>query len=316
MRRWARHQVNEKTSESNAVRVVVPKKPKKKGIRRFVDVFIPHGGDPVLEIVRKSVFAVALMVLVGSLGYLGYELVYAPISNGNRYTTLVDDYTPDNPAPYPPGDYPAGMDDALKLLYSKNSDLRGWITYKSNFANDFLKINYPIVYSGDNDYYLHHDFYKAANAYGCLFFDKNNKLNSPADMNKALIIYGHDMVNGQMFAGLNKLIFNLANARSAPVITMNTLYEKGEYKVFSVMVLTGDVNQEAFFNAWRTSFSSGDFTQFVADVRARSMYDYSQVVDVGSDDQLLILSTCTVKSTVGFDNGRLVVVARKVRPGE
>ena len=46
------------------------------------------------------------------------------------------------------------------------------------------------------------------------------------------------------------------------------------------------------------------------------MWDFEKAVDVQADDDILILSTCTAESAVHFDDGRLAVFARKVRPGE
>jgi hypothetical protein len=54
---------------------------------------------------------------------------------------------------------------------------------------------------------------------------------------------------------------------------------------------------------------------FVANIRARSVYDFNSV-DINPDDQLLVLSTCTATSNAKFKDGRCVVVARRVRNGE
>ena len=51
-------------------------------------------------------------------------------------------------------------------------------------------------------------------------------------------------------------------------------------------------------------------------MRARSIWDFENAVDIQADDELLILSTCTTVSGVHFDNGRVAVIGRKVRPGE
>ena len=82
------------------------------------------------------------------------------------------------------------------------------------------------------------------------------------------------------------------------------------------MLLNVDTKDGPYFDYLRTSFSSdSDFMNFVANVRARSIYDINDV-DVTSSDQLLILSTCTAESGAHFEDGRCVVVARRVRDGE
>ena len=292
----------------------------------ILDGVIPHKGDRVLEIVRKCVFVIALMTLVGSLSYLAYDMVFIPVSSEKLYTELSQAYDPDNPAPLPPGsdDFPflEGMDESFKRLYMENTDLRGWIRYGSSMKDDFLKIDYPITRGIDNEYYLTHDFYKAVNKNGCVFFDQRNTIDTPADTNKLTIVYGHNMASGLMFAGLNKFVSTsrgLNYIKSAPVITMNTLFEKAQYKVFAVMVVNTEERDGPPFYYLNTGreFSSDDaFMRYVDEIRARSLFDFDKAVDVRADDELLVLSTCTTKSGVHFDDGRLAVVARKVRPGE
>lgn len=120
-----------------------------------------------------------------------------------------------------------------------------------------------------------------------------------------------------MFTYLNKLITkpNKNYARSAPTMTMNTIYEQATYKVFAVMVVNNDAADGEPFRYLRTDFTDdNDFLRFVAEIRARSVYDYDSV-DVRADDELLMLSTCNGTSQVHFDDGRTVVIARQGAPG-
>lgn len=294
--------------------------------RKFTDALldmlgnvVPKKGDAPLEIVRKCVFLIALLVLIGSVSYIVYDMVIVPANNDRLYGTLDEMYDPNNPAAvldkYKDFPFPEGIDDAFKNIYPINTELRGWIKYNSNAKNDFLKISYPILYSGDNDKYLTKDFYENNNKNGALFFDKRNVIDTPASHNKVSIIYGHNMASGQMFSGINKFLNSVYNVRSAPLITMNTLYHRNEYKVFAVVMIDNAEKESRYrFNYLRTDFSGdADFLNFVNELRAHSIYDYNSV-DVTADDDLLILSTCTNKSVL--DDGRLAVVARRVRDGE
>ena len=86
--------------------------------------------------------------------------------------------------------------------------------------------------------------------------------------------------------------------------------------VFAVMLLNTREKDGPMFQYLRTSFADDqDYMNFIAEIRARSIYDFNGV-DVQSSDELLIMSTCTTKSGAHFDEGRCVVVARKVRQGE
>ncbi len=298
----------------------VARRPVKEVLLDMLCSVIPRKGDAPLEIVRKCVFIVALLVLIGSVSYIIYDMVYVPANNRSVYGGLSEMYDPDNPAPLNPEyedfNYPPGMDDAFKNLYPLNTDLRGWMTYTANTKNDFLKIDYPILWSGDNEKYLYEDFYgNKMNKNGALFFDQRNVIDSPESYNKVLIVYGHNMASGQMFSGLNKFMNSVNNVRSAPLITMNTLYHKNQYKVFAVILVDdAEKNQRYRFNYLRTRFNDDtDFLNYINEIRAHSMYDYNSV-DVNADDELLVLSTCTNSRVL--EDGRLAVIARRVRDGE
>lgn len=296
--------------------------------RRFLDRVlyilggaIPHRGDSALEIVRKCVFMVALITLIASLSYIVNDMAIQPIYSNIVYDSLRGLYDPDNPAEPPsvdefdPSLYPEGISDAFKALYAKNTDIRGWMTY-TDTNGSWLNIDYPVMYSGDNSYYLTHNFNKNKQKDGALFFDERNHIDSPSSQNKALIVYGHNMASGHMFAKLNDFLKSLQKVRSAPLISLDTLYEQAEYKVFAVMLLNTRTEDGPYFDYLRTDFSSDkSFMDFVANIRARSLYTYGDV-DVDPDDQLLILSTCTAPSGAKFEDGRCVVVARRVRKGE
>ena len=134
----------------------------------------------------------------------------------------------------------------------ENNDLRGYLKYTSTMGKNLFEIDYPVLQTGDNDYYLDHDFYKTKNKQGALFFDYRNNITLGAK-NKNLIIYGHNLSTGQMFTYLNKLITkpNKNYARSAPTMTMNTIYEQATYKAVSYTHLTRPTNREVE-NTWIT----------------------------------------------------------------
>ena len=279
--------------------------------------YLPSRDDTPGGIVRKCAFLLALVVLVASLGYIIADVLVLPMQNEQLYTGLKEVYHPENSEVVEDetGNYPAGMLASFRELYDRNDEVRGWISYHATGNKDFLKIDYPIMFSGDNDKYLTRDFNEKKNKNGALFFDKNNKLNSAEDGNKSLIVYGHNMASGQMFAGLNKFIGSVSNARAATEITMSTLYENNTYQVFAVLITDEDEVAKWYFNTRRTQFTSDeDFLGFVQRLRDRSLFDYP--VEVTAEDELLVLSTCTAKSTAKIKDGRLVVVARKLRPGD
>lgn len=81
----------------------------------------------------------------------------------------------------------------FSLLREQNPDIIGWI-----YCAD-TPINYPIVQSEDNEYYLYRLPDGTSNASGSIFADFRN-LADFSDPNT--MIYGHNMKNGSMFASL------------------------------------------------------------------------------------------------------------------
>ncbi|MDD2417511.1 MAG: sortase [Oscillospiraceae bacterium] len=294
--------------------------------RRFVDRIalslggvVPKRGDSPLEVIRKCIFVTAFITLVISLTYIVNEMVLIPLDNSQTYKNISKLYDPDNPVPppanFPEGDYPTGIKDTFKALYAQNQQVRGWMKY-SDSNNKWLNINYPVMFSGDNSYYLNHDFQKSNNKNGALFFDQRTNLETKDAANRVLIIYGHNMASGQMLSPLNKLMSNHNYMRSAPMISLNTLYDERQYQVFSVMLLSTRAQDGPYFDYIRTVFSGDDdYMNFVSNIRARSIYDFNGV-DVGPQDELLVLSTCTAVSNAHFKDGRCVVIARRVRDDE
>jgi sortase B len=90
----------------------------------------------------------------------------------------------------------AGIDDLTinwEALKTINPDIVGWIMIPGTV------INYPIVQAGDNDFYLNHLADKTPSDTGAVFLDYEN---DPAIADRNNIIYGHNLLDGSMFASL------------------------------------------------------------------------------------------------------------------
>ena len=85
--------------------------------------------------------------------------------------------------------------DKVKELQQENTDIKGWVRI------DDTKINYPLLQTTNNDYYLTHNYKKEKSSYGSIFINSNCDIKNE---NANVIIYGHDMQDGQMFKDLLK----------------------------------------------------------------------------------------------------------------
>ena len=159
-------------------------------------------------------------------------------------------------------------------LKSINSDTVGWL----KVAN--TNVNYPVVQTTDNDYYLNYNFYKRKNYNGWIFMDYRNSIET---LNDNTIIYGH---NGTMFGSLkNTLKEKWYKNPTNQIISFNTLYAKLRYKIFAIYVTTPD------FDYLVNNYMSDDnYTKFLEEIKARSIYDFN--VEVTNEDKILTLSTC------------------------
>ena len=80
------------------------------------------------------------------------------------------------------------------------------------------------------NFYLKHGFDKEYSDYGCPYVQEDCDVQEPSDN---LVIYGHHMSNGSMFAHLEK--FKSKDFWSEHrIITFNTLTDKQEYEIVAV----------------------------------------------------------------------------------
>ncbi len=293
-----------------------------RAIVRTLCAVIPIAGDSKREWIRKIALLAALLVFIGSAAYLIDDLLLQPTHTQAVIKTLRDLYREEPSVDSDEAEedttvYPEGMNEAFRSLYRRNSDIRGWLTFTTEGEEDLFggAIDNPVVQTVDNDYYLTHDFLGDVDKAGSLYFDYRNDL-SAGGVNRNLIIYGHNLNSGLMFSRFNLLAkSNLNRARQLTTLTLDTLYEQNTYKVFAVMIVNANADEETVFNYIRTEFTDAEFTQFIDDLRRRSLYDFGDV-DVTVDDELLTLSTCSNKRETHLKDGRTVIVARKLREGE
>lgn len=189
----------------------------------------------------------------------------------------------------------------LTELYRQNSDLVGWIRVEDT------NINYPVMQTVDNpNFYLKHGFDKEYTDYGCPYVQEDCDVQAPSDN---IVIYGHNMKNGSMFAHLEK--FKSEDFwKEHKTLAFNTLTEKNEYEILAVFKTVVYTDNPDSFKYYR--FTDADtpeeFTAFVDKCKELSLYDTGVKAEYG--DKLITLSTCEYSNT----NGRLVVVAKKVPP--
>ncbi|MCR4850086.1 MAG: class B sortase [Lachnospiraceae bacterium] len=185
-----------------------------------------------------------------------------------------------------------------QTLYAKNVRLSGWLKI------DDTKIDYPVMQTTDNDYYLNHNFNQQKDNNGSLFLDCACSL-YPKSTN--MIIYGHHMKSGNMFGNLQKYAKEDYGKKHS-TIKFDTIYEKGTYEVMYVFYSKVYDNDELVFKYYQfiNANSEKEFDYYMSEMEKLSLYNTGVSAHYG--DTLLTLSTCDHSQT----DGRFAVVAKRV----
>ena len=261
------------------------------------------------ERIRKSIVAVCSLFVVGSLAYLAnysYQTKrlddYAAIQKNLKNTALATPNTSETPVIHYDDDTADTLPDILpeyQTLYSLNKRLIGWVKIDDTY------IDYPVLQTVNNDYYLNHNFDQEEDKNGSIFLDKDCSI-YPRSTN--LILYGHHMRSGRMFGQLNKYSSEKFYEEHK-YIQFDTIYEKGTYEVMYVFRSKIYEESEIVFKYYQftDAVSETEFESNMKQMADMSLYDTGVSAEYG--DELLTLSTCDYYTS----DGRFVVVAKKIR---
>ncbi len=172
-----------------------------------------------------------------------------------------------------------------------NNDTVGWLkVYGTN-------VEFPVVQSADNSYYLTHNFEKRNNAAGWAFADYRNRFDGT---DKNIVIYGHNRRDGSMFASLKNILtpewYTNDENRIVVFITENNY---SLYEVYSIY----EIEEEEYYIL--TDFDVISYSDFIKRSVSKSIYDFG--IDVNENDRILTLSTCANNSKY-----RIVLQAKKI----
>lgn len=261
------------------------------------------------ERIRRGIVAVCSLLVVGSLAYLAdysYRTKrlddYAAIQKNLKNTALTTPETPVTPVIHYDDDTSDTLPDILpeyQTLYSLNKRLIGWVKIDDTY------IDYPVLQTVNNDYYLNHNFDQEEDKNGSIFLDKDCSI-YPRSTN--LILYGHHMRSGRMFGQLNKYSSEKFY-KEHKYIQFDTIYEKGTYEVMYVFRSKIYEESEIVFKYYQftDAVSETEFESNMKQMADMSLYDTGVSAEYG--DELLTLSTCDYYTS----DGRFVVVAKKIR---
>lgn len=174
-------------------------------------------------------------------------------------------------------------------LLRENSDIIGWL-YSENTI-----INYPVVQSDDNDYYLRRDLHGNYLVSGTIFVDHRC---GAVGTDQNYIIYGHFMKNATMFGTLEKYK-EQSYYNEHPILYYLTPDNDYMIELFAGFVTTADSD------IYYPEFGDADsFEAVLQELKAQSTF--TSDVSVTGEDHIVTLSTCSHD----FDNARYVVFGK------
>ena len=173
----------------------------------------------------------------------------------------------------------------FNILKQRNQDVVGWI-YSEN-----TPINYPIVQSNDNQYYLHRMINGKYNSSGSIFMDYRNNSNLE---DENTIIYGHNMKSDEMFGTLQQ-------------------YKNQEYydshKIMYYFT-PGKSYVIELFTGYTDSLNSDIYDLHNMNKNEREELlkksDFQSDVIVSETDKLITLSTCSYE----YEDARYILIGR------
>ena len=256
---------------------------------------------------RKLIIAACSLVAAVCIGYLGiysYQNKRAA-ETYNALSQLRESPGPHQSEPEPTAQYtldgeqePREVLEKYKILKNKYKRLIGWVKI------DDTNIDYPVVQTVDNEFYLTHNLDQENDRNGSIFMDKDCDVLKPSTN---LILYGHHMRSGMMFGQLERYE-KKSFWEKHPYIQFDTIYEEGTWEVMYVFRSKVYSQEEIVFKYYQFIDANGEqeFISNMEEMASMSLYDTGVTAEYG--DQLLTLSTCDYEET----NGRFVVVAKKV----
>lgn len=165
---------------------------------------------------------------------------------------------------------------SLKNLQEVNPDVVGWITIPDT------DVNYPILQTGDNRFYLNKTWKKQASTVGSIFMECQNR----ADLSQFnTLIYGHNMKDGSMFSVLRSYL-EQAYWEEHPYVYIAVENDVRRYDIYAAYEV----------GVWEIAYGleiekEEDKQEFIDFGVSKSKIDTGVVPTV--EDDVLTLSTCT-----------------------
>lgn len=183
-------------------------------------------------------------------------------------------------------------------LHATNDDVKAWIQIPNT------EINYPMLQYSDNDYYLHRDYNKDYTKYGSIYMNYKSDF---SDVNSNIIVYGHNMNDGQMFATLNKYTEEEFYQEHSEfyIVTAEEVFIYEIFGVFNSKIYKENETGVFRYYQYNNLENESEFQEYIENIQSEQLFESGREPEYGR--QIMTLSTCRP----GANNNRIVVVAQR-----
>jgi len=191
-----------------------------------------------------------------------------------------------------------------RVEYEINPKFNAYLEINKNIVGEIkiegTNIDFPVVFSGENEFYLTHDIYGNETKYGAVFMDM---INHGAVLDRNTLIHGHNFEgkDNHIFADLEKYK-NKEFFDSHKKIIYNNLYSDMEWEVFAVYVVSSKEYEVL------TGFASDQvYFDYVESIKSNALFWSDYKPQPG--DYMLTLNTCSYE----FKGAHTMVHAKLVK---
>ncbi|SHJ06618.1 sortase B [Dethiosulfatibacter aminovorans DSM 17477] len=187
-----------------------------------------------------------------------------------------------------------GVSEEVKQTAAEAGEVIGWVRIPGT------GIDYPVVQTTDNEFYLTHNYKGDKDVKGAIYMDFRN---DGIGDDRNYILYGHKMIDGSMFSDLVYYVQDGSYERyfyNYNTVKYDDYEEETEWKIFSVYVV--DLDKEDYY--LYTNYSDDEkYQAFIDRAYRRSLLDSD--IEVTLEDEIMTLVTCSF----WYENSRVIIHA-------
>lgn len=217
------------------------------------------------------------------------------IAEDNPVDNEQPESTPETPMETPaqtPAQTPENQEE--KAAVAEAGGVIGWVSIPGT------GIDYPVVQTSDNEFYLTHNYLGNKDVKGAIYMDFRN---DDIGDDRNYILYGHKMIDGSMFSDLVYYVQDGSYKRyfyNYNTVKYDDYEEETEWKIFSAYVV--DLNKEDYY--LYTNYSDDEkYQAFIDRAYKRSILDSD--IEVTLEDEIMTLVTCSF----WYKNSRVILHA-------